>query len=104
MSKKVLVFGKFDIFHPGHKHILTVAKKIGQVTVVLESDQAIKKWGHYQPYHDQSFRQRKLEKLGFSVFVRYLEHDADYIISHLKPDILCLGEDQRLLQKIFSPF
>jgi len=104
MNKKVLVFGKFDIFHPGHKYILTVAKKLGQVTVVLESDQAIKKWGHYQPYHDQNFRKHKLEKLGFRVFVRHLEQGADYIIDSLRPDILCLGEDQKLLQKIFSPF
>lgn len=104
MNKRVLVFGKFDIFHPGHRHILAMAQKLGEVIVVLESDQAINKYGHYQPYHDQNFRQHKLEKLGFSVFVRHLDQDADYIISHFQPDILCLGEDQKLLQKIFSPF
>ena len=104
MNKRVLVFGKFDIFHPGHKHILTLAKKLGKVIVVLESDQAIKAFRHRAPYYNQEARKNKLEALGFKVFIRTTDHDALYLINHLQPDILCLGEDQKLLQKIFSDF
>jgi len=104
MNKKVLVFGKFDILHPGHMHILLLAKKLGQVTVVLESDQAIKYLRHYVPYNNQKIRETQLKNLGFNVFIRDTNHDTDYLINHLQPDILCVGEDQKYLQNIFSNF
>ncbi|MFA6307499.1 MAG: tRNA pseudouridine(55) synthase TruB [Patescibacteria group bacterium] len=104
MIKKVLVFGKFDILHPGHMHILALAKKLGQVTVVLESDQAIQSLRNYIPYNNQKIRKSNLENLGFTVFVRNTIHDAKYLINTLQPDILCMGEDQKYLQDTFSNF
>ena len=104
MNKKVLVFGKFDILHPGHMHILAMAKKIGQVTIVLESDQSIKSLKHYSPYNDEQTRIKNLKNLGFEIFVRNTNHDAKYLINHLQPDILCIGEDQKYLQDTFSKF
>lgn len=104
MDKKVLVFGKFDILHPGHMHILAMAKKLGRVTVVLESDQAIKSLHDYSPYNSEQIRVEKLEKRALSVFIRQNHYDAKYIIDNLKPDILCIGEDQKYLQSIFANF
>jgi len=104
MNKKVLVFGKFDILHPGHMHILSCANKLGQVTVVLESDQAIKSLRNYTPYNNENIRKSNLKKLGFKVFVRNTKHDARFLIKELKPDILCIGEDQKYLQEIFTKF
>jgi tRNA pseudouridine55 synthase len=102
--KKVLVFGKFDILHPGHMHILAMAKKLGQVIVVLESDQAIKSLRYYSPHNNEAVRTKQLQKLGFEVFVRGTSHDAKYLINNLQPDILCIGEDQVYLQDTFSKF
>lgn len=104
MKKKVLVFGKFDILHPGHMYILSAAKKLGDVTVILESDQSIKALRHYTPYNSESIRKHNLENMGWEVFVRDTQHDRQYIINNLKPDILCLGEDQIFLLDIFSNF
>lgn len=104
MNKKVLVFGKFDILHPGHMHILSLAKKFGQVTIVLESDQAIKSLRNYTPYNNQKIREAQLKNLGFNVFVRSTNHDAQFLIKHLQTDILCMGEDQKYLQDIFAEF
>jgi len=104
MSKKVLVFGKFDILHPGHMHILNMAKKSGKVLVILESDEAILEHKKYSPYNNQKARENNLKKLGFDVFIRHTKHNEDYLISTFEPDILCLGEDQKLLQDIFSKF
>jgi tRNA pseudouridine55 synthase len=104
VNKKVIVFGKFDILHPGHMHILNMAKKLGQVTVVLESDWAIKTLRHYSPYNDEVIRTKQLKDLGFEVFVRNIDNDAKYLLNSLQPDILCVGEDQKYLQDTFSQF
>ena len=104
MNKKVLVFGKFDILHPGHMHILAMAKKLGQVIIVLEADQSIKSLRNYIPYNNEKTRIKNLKDLGFEVFIRAINHDAKYLINHLQPDILFIGEDQRYLQDTFSKF
>ena len=103
-NKKVLVFGKFDILHPGHIHILNIAKKLGQVAIVLESDQAIKTLKHYTPYNNQNTRIKQLKDKGFEIFVRNIDNDAKYLLNYLQPDILCIGEDQKYLQNTFSKF
>lgn len=104
MDKRVLVFGKFDILHPGHMHILAMAKKLGSVTVVLESDQAIRSLRDYTAYNNENIRAEQLKKIGFDVFVRHTSHDVKYIMNNLKADILCIGEDQKYLQTVFANF
>jgi len=34
-KKKVMVFGTFDIFHPGHRSFLNQAKKYGNYLIVV---------------------------------------------------------------------
>lgn len=104
MKKKVLVFGKFDILHPGHMHILSMAKQQGQVTIVLESDQAIYAMRHYIPYNNEKIRKKHLQNLGFKVFVRSTKHDKQYLLDKLQPDILCIGQDQKFLLDNFGEF
>ncbi len=99
--KKVLIFGKFDVVHPGHTSFINQAKQYGQVTSVLESDQAIITLGGNKPFYNEKIRQEKLAPYDIQVFVREKETVQD-IIAKLKPDILCFGYDQIWLQENFS--
>ncbi|MBU1202571.1 tRNA pseudouridine(55) synthase TruB [Patescibacteria group bacterium] len=103
MAKRVIIFGKFDILHPGHMELIRSARKLGQVTVVLESDQAIGKFRNYLPYNKESLRKNQLQKLGLEVYLRN-KQNAGEILTDLKPDILVFGQDQLMLHKIFSDF
>src|SRR3989339_568334 len=99
--KKVLIFGKFDIVHPGHIYFITQAKKFGQVTAVLESDKMIKELKNYQPFNAEKIRSKNLKQFGVNVYLRNGE-DAKTIIEKLKPDVLCFGHDQEFLRQMFS--
>ena len=99
--KKVLIFGKFDIVHPGHIYFITQAKQFGQITAVLESDKMIKELKNYQPFNSEKIRSKNLKQFGVNVYLRNGE-DAKTIIEKLKPDVLCFGHDQEFLRQMFS--
>ncbi|MCD4760556.1 tRNA pseudouridine(55) synthase TruB [bacterium] len=101
MVKKVLIFGKFDILHPGHIKLIKEAQKLGEVTAVLESDKIIKSLHHSQVFYNQKIRQKNLENFGLNIHVRK-ENTAQEILDNFCPDVLCLGEDQHFLQKMFA--
>ncbi|MDD5749724.1 MAG: tRNA pseudouridine(55) synthase TruB [Patescibacteria group bacterium] len=99
--KKVLIFGKFDIIHPGHIFLIKQAKTRGKVTAVVESDKLIKKFKNYTPYQNEKIRLKNLQPFGLELFLRSSQ-DARQLIGIFSPDILCLGHDQELLQEMFS--
>ncbi len=101
MAKKVLIFGKFDIIHPGHIVFIQEAKELGQVTVVLEPDQAIYNLNGYETFYKESVRKKQLEKLGLKVLLRRQE-SGKAILASLKPDLVYLSEDQEFLKKLFA--
>lgn len=41
MSKRVFVFGDFDVLHVGHIRLLNFAAELGEVTVALRTDEVI---------------------------------------------------------------
>lgn len=103
MAKRVVIFGKFDILHPGHMEVIRQAKKIGEVTAVLESDKAIDRYNSYSSYYKQNFRKKQLEKLGLRVYIHDQQNEKE-ILADLKPDILVFGQDQIFIQDLFSDF
>lgn len=43
-QKKVMAFGTFDIFHPGHVYYLTEAERLGDTfTIVIARDERVAK-------------------------------------------------------------
>jgi len=91
----VLVGGCFDILHIGHIHFLELAKKQGDILVVLlESDNAIKtKKGPHRPINTQEDRATILSSLRFMDTVILLPpstRDEDYlnVTKWLKPAII----------------
>jgi glycerol-3-phosphate cytidylyltransferase len=96
MSKRVITFGTFDVFHVGHVNILERAKQEGGYFLVgVSSDKLnFSKKGRY-PIYSQADRIKILQSLKFvdEVFVEEsLEKKAEYIID-AKADLLVMGDD-----------
>ena len=94
--KKVLVFGTFDIIHPGHINFFKQAKKYGDfLVVVLGRDKNIRKIKGRLPHYNEKRRLKNLQKIDLIDQSRlgYLK-DPYKIIEKIKPDVICLGYDQ----------
>ena len=96
--KKVLLFGTFDILHPGHLNLFSQAKRYGKITVVLARDKTIENVKKKKPVYGEDQRKAALEKLGIDVVLGSFG-DKYKIIETLKPDIICLGYDQMFFTK-----
>lgn len=97
MPTKVLVFGTFDLFHPGHEFFLKVARKHGDILqVVVSRDKTVEETKGKKPADDEIRRLFKIQSLDFvdDVILGSLG-DKYKIIEALKPDIIVLGYDQK---------
>ena len=97
MSKKVLVFGTFDIVHAGHIHMLNEAKDYGDylVVVVSRDDTATQVKGN-APIYGENDRVEAVKLLSIADKVRLgnLGEDKYQVIREEDPDIIGLGYDQ----------
>ena len=98
LKDKKIVFtnGCFDILHPGHIHILSKAKSLGDTLVVgLNSDLSVKKLkGDKRPLVSEDDRSRVLLSLRFVDYVIiFNELTPLKVIKKIKPDFLVKGGD-----------
>ena len=98
LKNKKIVFtnGCFDILHPGHIHILSKAKSLGDTLVVgLNSDLSVKKLkGDKRPLVSEDDRSRVLLSLRFVDYVIiFNELTPLKVIKKIKPDFLVKGGD-----------
>jgi cytidyltransferase-like protein len=91
--KKVLLFGSFDIVHPGHMFVIEQAKKFGQPFVCLALDQTIERVKGRAPHYPLAERQEQLEALGLTVYPGSTT-DKYEVFRKVNPDIILLGHDQ----------
>ena len=98
--KKVLVFGTFDKLHPGHLYFLKNAKKYGQLFVVVSRDRTVEKLKGKKPRQNERERLKAIKKLKIAqrVILGSLK-DKYQVIKKIKPDIICLGYDQKFFVK-----
>lgn len=94
---KVLAFGTFDIFHPGHEHYLQEAKSFGdELAVVVARDVTVKSVKGNLPHNDEEQRLAKIRSLPYVDFATLGNPGDKYaIIEELKPDIIVIGYDQK---------
>lgn len=99
IMKRVIVFGVFDGFHPGHESFLRQAAKNGSVAVVVACDFAVKKIKGRAPRESQSVRLRRLRRVPYirSVVLGDTKQGSYAVVKKHKPDIICLGYDQKYL-------
>ncbi|MFA6072690.1 MAG: adenylyltransferase/cytidyltransferase family protein [Candidatus Woesearchaeota archaeon] len=94
-SKKVLVFGTYDILHPGHVAHLKKASKHGVLYVVVGLDKTVKDNKKREPYNDENTRLAAIKKIDCVYDARLGDVVDKYkCIEDIRPDLICLGYDQ----------
>jgi len=94
---KVMVFGTFDLLHPGHVHMLKEAKEYGdKLIAVIARDKNVTKIKGMPPLRNENERVKNLKKLNIADTVRlgYI-NDKYQVIREEQPDIIALGFDQK---------
>ena len=95
--KKVMVFGTFDILHPGHLNFFKQAARYGNyLIVVLARDKTVVKLKGRLPRHKEGLRLKKMEKnkLVDQAVLGSLD-DKYQVIKKFQPQVICLGYDQK---------
>jgi len=103
---KVMVFGTFDVLHPGHLDYFKQARKLGDyLIVVVARDKISEKIKGERPRNKEKLRLGRVKKLRIAdkAVLGYIG-DMFKVIKKEKPTIVCLGYDQKvervLLNKI----
>lgn len=94
--KKVMVFGVFDLLHPGHISFLKQAKKLGSFLVVsVARDVNVKKIKGKSPIFSEKKRMEHIKQLRLAkkVVLGGMRDPWPHIEKE-KPDIIALGYDQ----------
>ena len=94
---KVLIFGTFDHFHPGHIFVLTEAMKRGDVIVIVARDVNVERIKGRLPSESETGRAQTIKKLFPAVTV-LLGDPKDFLapVRSVQPDLILLGYDQQL--------
>ena len=98
VMKRVMVFGTFDIVHPGHLSFFRQAKKLGTYLIVVaardkNSKQVKSRW----PKNNEKSRTAALRKVKIvdKAILGSKTYNFYRTIRTYKPDIIALGYDQR---------
>lgn len=93
---KVLAGGCFNALHPGHVYFLKEAKKLGDILVVVLTNDANNK----KPYAVPSEKRKaSLQNIGIvDKIVVGMAEDFSAVVKNERPDIIALGYDQQLME------
>lgn len=94
--KRIVVFGVFDLLHPGHVRFLTHAKQFGgELIVVVTQDRRVKQEKGSVPYHSAQERKSLLSALNIVDRVVLGDKGKRWtVIKRLNPHVIVLGPDQ----------
>jgi len=92
-----MVFGTFDIFHKGHKNFLEQARQFGDYLIVIVAlDRTVLDIKGKLPQNNKNKRLRTVadSNLVDKVVLGNIG-DKYKVIAQFKPDVICLGYDQK---------
>ena len=94
--KKVMAFGVFDGFHKGHEFFLKSCSMHGKLTVVVARDSTVIKTKSKKTVNGERSRLSTISRLPY-VEKAVLGDSKDFYkaIRSFRPDIICLGYDQK---------
>lgn len=99
--KTVVVFGIFDGVHVGHESFFKQARRHGRVVAIVGRDSQAREHKGKTPALNE--RQRLGRVVRHPLVSRAVLGDKESgkyrILSKINPDIICLGYDQRKLQR-----
>ena len=95
--KKVMVFGSFDVLHDGHRSLFEQAKQYGDhLIAVVARDDTYEALRLYTPVHSEDQRLSVVLKEPFvDTAVLGDRIDIYRAIKQFRPDVICLGYDQK---------
>ncbi len=96
--KKVMVFGTFDIVHPGHLFFFKRAKRYGSFLIVVVARDVNVCQFKNPPLNNESIRFKNLKKIKIinQVILGDLKEKLKPIMTY-KPEVICLGYDQPVI-------
>ena len=96
--RKVMVFGTFAVLHPGHVYFFREAKKRGDYLIaVIARDVNVKKIKGFLPKLNERARREMVGAIKFvDEAVLGGKFDLYKLILKYKPDVICLGYDQKI--------
>jgi FAD synthetase len=96
--KKVMAFGTFDIFHPGHQSYLKQAKELSEyLIVIVAKDKTVKEFKQQKTKNREKERMRVVmnSKLANKVILGNLKNKYA-VIEKFRPEVIALGYDQKV--------
>jgi len=93
----VLVFGTFDLLHPGHLFVLNEAARHGELHVVVARDHNVEKIKGKRPAQNEEERLTAIAQKFPDAHPR-LGDAEDFLapVRAINPDLILLGYDQKL--------
>jgi len=103
--KTVLVFGTFDVIHPGHKYFLEKAAAEGdRLVAVIARDEFVMKTKNRKPVHEESERISHILESGLvdEAFLSDEKTGTFEVVEKVNPQVVCFGHDQNKLADSFA--
>ena len=98
----VVVFGVFDLFHPGHRYFLDQSRSYGDsLIVVVTRDSIVSRLKSRLPIDDENARLNNVRNQpGVDIALFGDEELGVYSVLHeYRPTVICLGHDQTALRR-----
>lgn len=95
--KKVACCGTFDLFHDGHKHLLSTASTYGRLHVFVIGASIVRSNKNRSTRHSLAERMRNVQDFVTSAIVHCMDREPVFHtrqVLDLNPDYYCFGEDQ----------
>jgi FAD synthetase len=98
MATRIMVFGTFDVVHPGHRNFFQQARALAREPYLIVSvarDKNVARIKGKAPRHGEKVRVAALKKISIidKVIMGSMEDHLPHIVKQ-KPDIIALGHDQ----------
>ncbi len=96
-----MVFGTFDILHKGHENYFKQAKEYGDslIVVVAKDDSVMSSKGDLPMYKEKERLCRVMENETVDMARLGYAYDKLRVVEEEKPDVICLGYDQKVDEK-----
>ena len=94
--QRVITFGTFDYFHPGHQAYLQIAKQYGDILItIIARDETVFRIKWCYPDHNEQKRVKRLEEETYIDIVELWDSTNHYLcLERWKPNVIYLWYDQ----------
>jgi glycerol-3-phosphate cytidylyltransferase len=95
LGLEVFTAGTFDLIHSGHVNFLRQCAELGDVTVVLNTDEFIERYKGKPPVmsYDERFEVLSEFRSVKKVFPNWANENCASVVDDLRPDIIAIGSD-----------